>query len=225
MFGLSEEKTWFKLLRNAHQLSGLKRIHNILNQKVKQGAIIYPSQNDILKALELCDFNDVKLVIIGQDPYHGTGEANGLAFSVNDGIKIPPSLKNVFKEIETEFECKPFTSGNIQFWAEQGVLLLNTILTVEKDQPLSHQGIGWQNFTNFCVGRISEDHEKIIFMLWGNNANQMIQCIDETKHIILSSVHPSPLSAHKGFFGNKHFKKANKHLRKMGKEPIQWFKS
>lgn len=225
MFGLSENSSWLKIFRESLQINGLKRIQNIINQKNKEGAVIFPPQSEILKAFELCEFEQVKVVIIGQDPYHGQGEANGLAFSVNDGVKIPPSLRNIFKEIETEFECEPFESGNIKFWAEQGVLLLNTILTVEKDKPLSHQGIGWQAFTSFCVWKISENHEKVIFMLWGSNANQLTQYIDETKHVVLTSVHPSPLSAHKGFFGNNHFKKANKILRKMGKEPIQWFKA
>ena len=222
MFGLSEDSAWMKLFRDSHQLNGLKRLQNILNQKNKEGEVIFPPTNLILNAFEQTDFNQVKIVIIGQDPYHGVGEANGLAFSVNDGVKIPPSLKNIFKEIETEFECEPLKMGNLTSWAKQGVFLLNTILTVEKDKPLSHQGIGWQAFTSFCVAKISENHEKVIFLLWGNNANQMSQYIDETKHVILSSVHPSPLAAHKGFFGNNHFKKANKILRKMGKEPIDW---
>lgn len=222
MFGLSEDSAWMKLFRDSHQLNGLKRLQNILNQKNKEGEVFFPPANLILNAFEQTDFNQVKIVIIGQDPYHGVGEANGLAFSVNDGVKIPPSLKNIFKEIETEFECEPLKTGNLTSWAKQGVFLLNTILTVEKDKPLSHQGIGWQAFTSFCVAKISENHEKVIFLLWGNNANQMSQYIDETKHVILSSVHPSPLAAHKGFFGNNHFKKANKILRKMGKEPIDW---
>lgn len=222
MFGLSEDSAWMKLFRDSHQLNGLKRLQNILNQKNKEGEVIFPTANFILNAFEQTDFNQVKVVIIGQDPYHGVGEANGLAFSVNDGVKIPPSLKNIFKEIETEFECEPFKTGNLTSWAKQGVFLLNTILTVEKDKPLSHQGIGWQAFTSFCVAKISENHEKVIFLLWGNNANQMSQYIDETKHVILSSVHPSPLAAHKGFFGNNHFKKTNKILRKMDKEPIDW---
>ena len=222
MFGLSDETSWMKLFRNSHQISALKRIQNILKQKQKEGDIIYPPQTEILRAFEMCDFNNVKVVIVGQDPYHGEGEANGMAFSVNEGLKIPPSLRNIFKEIEDEFSCEPLQTGDLSNWASQGVFLLNTILTVEKDQPLSHQGIGWQAFTNYCVAEISEKHEKMIFLLWGNNANQLNQYIDETKHIILSSVHPSPLAAHKGFFGNNHFKKANKMLRKMGKEPIDW---
>ncbi len=222
MFGLSENSSWMKLIRDSHQINGLKRLQNILNQKNKGGEVIFPPQNLILNAFELTDFNQIKVVIIGQDPYHGLGEANGLAFSVNPGVKIPPSLKNIFKEIETEYECEPLETGDLSSWAKQGVFLLNTILSVEKDKPLSHQGIGWQAFTSFCVAKISENHEKVIFLLWGNNAIQMSQFIDETKHVILSSVHPSPLAAHKGFFGNNHFKKANKILKKMGKEPIDW---
>ncbi len=222
MFGLSENSSWMKLIRDSHQINGLKRLQNILNQKNKGGEVIFPPQNLILNAFELTDFNQIKVVIIGQDPYHGLGEANGLAFSVNPGVKIPPSLKNIFKEIETEFECEPLETGDLSSWAKQGVFLLNTILSVEKDKPLSHQGIGWQAFTSFCVAKISENHEKVIFLLWGNNAIQMSQFIDETKHVILSSVHPSPLAAHKGFFGNNHFKKANKILKKMCKEPIDW---
>ncbi len=222
MFGLSENSSWMKLIRDSHQINGLKRLQNILNQKNKGGEVIFPPQNLILNAFELTDFNQIKVVIIGQDPYHGLGEANGLAFSVNPGVKIPPSLKNIFKEIETEFECEPLETGDLSSWAKQGVFLLNTILSVEKDKPLSHQGIGWQAFTSFCVAKISENHEKVIFLLWGNNAIQMSQFIDETKHVVLSSVHPSPLAAHKGFFGNNHFKKANKILKKMGKEPIDW---
>lgn len=222
MFGLSENSSWMKLLRDYHQINGLKRLQNILNQKNKGGEVIFPPQNLILNALELTDFDQIKVIIIGQDPYHGVGEANGLAFSVNPGVKIPPSLKNIFKEIEDEFECEPIQTGDLTPWAKQGVFLLNTILSVEKDKPLSHQGIGWQAFTSYCVAKISEKHDKVIFLLWGNNAMQMSQFIDETKHVILTSVHPSPLAAHKGFFGNNHFKKTNKILRKMGKEPIDW---
>lgn len=222
MLGLSENTDWMKLFKDSHQINGLKRIQNLLNQKIKNGELFFPPQNLILNAFEKTDFENVKIVIIGQDPYHGVGEANGLAFSVNDGVKIPPSLKNIFKEIESEFECEPIVTGNLTSWAQQGVFLLNTILTVEKNKPLSHQGIGWQAFTSFCVAKLSEKHEKLIFMLWGSNAIQMTQFIDETKHVVLSSVHPSPLSAHRGFFGNNHFKKANKILRKMGKEPIDW---
>ncbi len=184
---------------------------------------IYPPGKQIFSAFNHTPFHKVKVVIIGQDPYHGPGQANGLCFSVSDGIKHPPSLENIFKEIQTDLGYSYPTSGNLEPWANQGVLLLNATLTVRAAQANSHQGIGWQTFTDEVIRRLSEEREGIIFLLWGGFARKKGAKIDRSKHHVLTSGHPSPLSANRGYwFGNKHFSKANKLLREAGKEPIDW---
>lgn len=187
-------------------------------------SICYPPKNLIFSALNATLPQDVKIIIIGQDPYHGSGEANGLAFSVNDGIKIPPSLRNIYKEVSLNFETI-FTpqSGNLTCWAQQGVLLLNSTLTVKKDNANSHKHIGWQEFTNRVLQKLANDNEHLVFMLWGNFACQKSKFIDNHKHLILKSGHPSPMSANQGkWFGNMHFKKANTYLRSNNKTEIDW---
>lgn len=183
---------------------------------------IYPAGSEIFNAFNHCPFNNVKVVIIGQDPYHGPGQAHGLCFSVNDGIDFPPSLVNIFKEIERDLQ-KPFPlSGNLTRWAEQGVLLLNATLTVEAHKAGSHQGKGWETFTDAVIRTIANQKENIVFMLWGNYAQQKGAVINPNKHKVLKSVHPSPLSAYRGFIGCGHFSEANNFLNSKGISPIEW---
>ena len=183
---------------------------------------IYPDMYDIFNALRYTDYNDVKVVILGQDPYHGEGEAHGLAFSVKPGVKIPPSLRNIYKELSDTMGCYIPNNGYLEKWARQGVLLLNTSLTVVKDTPNSHKNIGWEIFTDKVIKLISKREKPVIFILWGSNAKSKLMLIDTSKHIVLTSVHPSPLSANRGFFGSNHFKIANENLVKLGEKPIDW---
>lgn len=183
----------------------------------------FPKGNQIFAAFAACSFEDVKVVIIGQDPYHGVGQANGLCFSVNDGIPFPPSLQNIFKEIEQDLGKPIPPTGNLERWAKQGVLLLNATLTVRQSEAGSHQKKGWETFTDAVIKAISDQNEKIVFLLWGGFAKKKGAKIDRNKHFVLESGHPSPLSANRGFwFGNKHFSKANEILENEEKSPINW---
>lgn len=183
---------------------------------------VYPPGNLIFNAFDLCHFDKVKVVIIGQDPYHGPEQAHGLCFSVRDGIPHPPSLVNIFKEIEGDLGIKRPSSGNLERWASQGVLLLNNTLTVRSQQAGSHQHKGWEEFTDSAINALNNERGHLVFFLWGAFAQKKGQWIDETRHLILKSVHPSPLSASRGFFGNHHFSKCNDYLVKNGIEPINW---
>ncbi len=183
---------------------------------------VYPPGNLIFNSFNLCPFDKVKVVIIGQDPYHGPGQAQGLCFSVNDGIPFPPSLVNIFKEIQSDLGTPMPASGSLVRWAQQGVLLLNATLTVRAHQAGSHQNRGWEEFTDAAIHALAEEKENLVFILWGSYAQKKGSFIDRSKHLVLQSVHPSPLSAYAGFFGNKHFSKANDYLKAHGKEPIQW---
>lgn len=183
---------------------------------------IYPPAGRLLAAFEASPFNDTKVVIIGQDPYHGPGQANGLAFSVNPGVRFPPSLLNIFKEIQAETGAPIPADGDLQRWARQGVLLLNSSLSVREHQPKSHAGHGWELFTDAAVKALAEKRDGIVFMLWGSDAIRKGAFIDRNRHLVLTSPHPSPLSAHRGFFGNGHFLKANEYLISRGLTPIQW---
>lgn len=182
----------------------------------------YPPAKMIFNAFNLCPFDQVKVVIIGQDPYHEPGQAHGLCFSVNDGIQFPPSLVNIFKEIENDCGTPVPQSGNLTRWAEQGVLLLNATLTVRAHQAGSHQRRGWEEFTDAAIKALSADKEHLVFLLWGSYAQGKASYIDPSKHLVLKSAHPSPLSAYRGFFGNKHFSRANDYLLQNGETPIQW---
>ena len=183
---------------------------------------IYPPGKLIFNAFNLCPFDKVKVVIIGQDPYHGPGQAHGLCFSVNDGIQFPPSLMNIFKEIKADIGHDSPTSGNLTRWAEQGVLLLNATLTVRAHQAGSHQKKGWEDFTDAAIKLLAEEKEHLVFILWGAYAQKKGAFINRNKHLVLASAHPSPLSAYNGFFGNKHFSKTNAYLKANGKEEISW---
>ncbi|MBC7450190.1 MAG: uracil-DNA glycosylase [Cytophagales bacterium] len=183
---------------------------------------IYPPVKDIFRAFDTCPFDKVEVVIIGQDPYHGPGQANGLCFSVSDGIPMPPSLKNIFKEIAEDLG-KPFPkTGNLDRWAEQGVLLLNATLTVRANTAGSHQKKGWEVFTDAVIKVVSEEKDHVVFILWGAYAHKKGTIIDASKHKLLQSAHPSPFSAYNGFFGNKHFSKTNAYLKSIGKKEIDW---
>lgn len=182
----------------------------------------YPPGNMIFNAFNLCPFDQVKVVIIGQDPYHEPGQAHGLCFSVNDGIQFPPSLINIFKEIQNDFGTPASLSGNLTRWAEQGVLLLNATLTVRAHQAGSHQRRGWEEFTDAAIKALANDREHLVFILWGSYAQGKAAYIDPSKHLVLKSAHPSPLSAYRGFFGNKHFSRANDYLVQNGETPIKW---
>ena len=182
----------------------------------------YPPKKDIYKALELTPIDTVKVVILGQDPYHGEGEANGLAFSVNKGIKLPPSLKNIYKELNDDLGIEIPNHGDLTKWAKQGVLLLNSVLTVQKDKPGSHRNMGWEEYTDGIIERISKEKKNVVFILWGKYAESKKELIDESKHLILISPHPSPFSARKGFFKSKPFSKCNTYLKKNNITPIDW---
>ncbi len=183
---------------------------------------IYPSMFDIFNSMKITAFSNIKVVLIGQDPYHNVGQAMGLSFSVPKGIDKPPSLVNIFKEINNEYGIELGQSGDLTGWAKQGVLLLNSVLTVREHQPNSHKGKGWEYFTDSIIKKISDLKEGVVFLLWGANARSKKSLIDQTKHLVLESVHPSPLSAYNGFFGCGHFIKTNEYLTKMGFEPIDW---
>lgn len=213
-------KNWFEILRQEFDKPYFKSLQTFLSEEYSNKTI-YPQMDNIFNALNYTKFEDVKVVIFGQDPYHGPGQAHGLAFSVQDGVAIPPSLKNIFKEIEDELNIKCFESGNLSRWARQGVLLLNTVLTVEQAKPNSHKNKGWENFAQEIVKKLSAREDKLIFVLWGANA-RVFEPFISSKHVILKSAHPSPLSAFNGFFGNGHFAKINQILIEENKTPIDW---
>lgn len=183
---------------------------------------VYPAGRNIFRAFDKCPFSELKVVIIGQDPYHGVGQANGLCFSVNDGVPFPPSLQNIFKEIQSDLGTAVPQSGNLDRWAEQGVLLLNSVLTVRAHEAASHAGRGWEQFTDAVVRTINERKQGVVYMLWGSYAQRKGQVVDSSKNFVLKSVHPSPLSVYRGFFGCKHFSQANAYLQSVGKTPIIW---
>ena len=200
---------------------GFHRFMNIIDNEYNTKTI-YPPKEDIFAALKNTSFKDVKVVIVGQDPYHGEGEAMGLSFSVHDGIKLPPSLKNIYKELEDDLGIKPVSSGDLTKWTKQGVLLLNATLTVIKDTPNSHSKIGWDRFTDYVIKKINAKDEPVVFILWGNFAKTKKSFITNPKHLIIESAHPSPFSARNGFFGSKPFSKTNEFLKKNNIKEIDW---
>jgi len=215
------DESWKIILKDEFQKEYFSTLKLFLIEE-KKTHIIYPQSDAIFNAFNLCPFNALKVVIIGQDPYHGEGQAHGLSFSVPEGIKPPPSLKNIFKELNTDVNFKIPTHGNLSRWAEQGVLLLNATLTVRKKQAGSHQKRGWENYTDSVIQKVSEEKEGIVFLLWGRFAQEKAKLIDENKHHILTAPHPSPFSAYSGFFGCKHFSKTNNLLKKQSTQPINW---
>lgn len=212
---------WDTVLDSEYHKEYFANIVKFVN-KVYKEKTIFPPKTRILSALDITDYNDVKVVILGQDPYHGIGEANGLAFSVNDGVKIPPSLKNIYKELHDDLGIEIPNTGNLESWAKEGVLLLNSVLTVEKDKPASHKNIGWEIFTDSIIKKLNERDKPIVFILWGNFAKSKKELITNPKHLVLTSSHPSPFSVNYGFFGSKPFSKTNDFLRKNGIKEIDW---
>ncbi|MCI7241830.1 MAG: uracil-DNA glycosylase [Bacilli bacterium] len=212
---------WDTVLDSEYHKEYCANIVKFVN-KVYKEKTIFPPKARILSALDITDYNDVKVVILGQDPYHGIGEANGLAFSVNDGVKIPPSLKNIYKELHDDLGVEIPNTGNLESWAKEGVLLLNSVLTVEKDKPASHKNIGWETFTDSIIKKLNERDKPIVFILWGNFAKSKKELITNPKHLVLTSSHPSPFSVNYGFFGSKPFSKTNEFLRRNGIKEIDW---
>lgn len=212
---------WDELLKDEFKKEYYLKLREFLKNEYRT-QIIYPNMNDIFNALKLTDYSKVKVVILGQDPYHGKGQAHGLSFSVKKGIKPPPSLINIFKEIKSEYSIDFPNHGELTSWAKEGVLLLNTCLTVREALPNSHKGKGWEIFTDRVIALLNESQEPIVFLLWGANAKSKVALINNPKHLILTSVHPSPLSAFGGFFGCNHFKLANEFLEKNNKKAINW---
>ena len=212
---------WDLLLESEYQKEYFKKLIIYIN-KVYIEKIIFPPKNKILRALELTDYDNVKVVILGQDPYHGDKEANGLSFSVSEGVKLPPSLKNIYKELNDDLGISIPSVGTLECWAKEGVLLLNSVLTVEKDRPASHKDIGWEKFTDAIIKKINEKNTPVVFILWGNFARAKKNMITNKKHLIIESAHPSPFSARYGFFGSKPFSKTNKFLIDNNIKPINW---
>jgi uracil-DNA glycosylase len=215
------ELSWKSRLKDEFEKEYFIKLSEFVREEYKHN-IVYPPGSLIFNAFNLCPFDKVKAVIIGQDPYHGPGQAHGLCFSVLDGITSPPSLINIFKEIELDMGLSRPSSGNLERWAAQGVLLLNATLTVRAHQAGSHQKKGWEQFTDYAIKKLNDEKQNIVFFLWGAYAQKKGESIDKSKHLVLESVHPSPLSASQGFFGNHHFSRCNSYLTENGIEPIDW---
>lgn len=216
------ESSWKKHLKDEFEEPYFEQLTAFVKEEYKEG-VVYPTPKNIFRTFELCPFDKVKVVILGQDPYHGPKQAIGLSFAVNPDVALPPSLRNIFKEIENDLG-KPLvhTDGDLSRWAEQGVLLLNATLTVRARLAGSHQGKGWEQFTDAVIKKLSEEREHLVFILWGNYARSKGAHIDREKHLVIESAHPSPFSAHNGFFGSKPFSKTNEYLEKHGEKPIDW---
>jgi uracil-DNA glycosylase len=215
------ESSWKDILQSEFDKDYFKKLSAFVDQEYNTQTV-FPPANLIFNAFNQCPLKETKVVIIGQDPYHDDNQAHGLCFSVNDGIKIPPSLRNIYKELNQDLGIPIPESGNLLRWAKQGVLLLNATLTVRAHEAASHQRKGWEEFTDAVIQNLSEKSEGIVFLLWGSYAQKKGEVIDESKHLILKSVHPSPLSASRGFYGNHHFSRTNEYLVSLGKAPIEW---
>jgi len=215
------EESWKEILNVEFEKPYFSQLTSFVKSEYLQQRI-FPPGNEIFNAFNLCPFNELKVVIIGQDPYHGPGQAHGLCFSVKEGIDLPPSLKNIFKEINSDLGIPIPQTGDLTKWAKQGVLLLNATLTVRAHLAGSHQKKGWETFTDEVIRNVSKKKDHVVFLLWGAYAQQKKELIDQTKHLILESVHPSPLSASRGFFGNHHFSRANQFLQSKGLAPVNW---
>jgi uracil-DNA glycosylase len=214
--------TWAALLATECDNTYWTSLHGFLNDEMAAGKTIYPAKENWYRALQAISPDAVRVVILGQDPYHGVGQAHGLSFSVPHGVRPPPSLLNIFKEIARDLGHTPPQHGNLQAWADQGVLLLNSVLTVEADQAGSHRKRGWERFTDALVAKLAAERDGIVFLLWGAYAEAKAGLIDTSRHCVLTSPHPSPLSAHRGFIGNGHFSAANRYLEGRGHAPIDW---
>jgi uracil-DNA glycosylase len=216
------EESWKKVLENEFSKPNFQQAVTFIKTEKAQGKTIYPPGAFIFNAFDKTPFDRLKVVLLGQDPYHGYGQAHGLSFSVPDGVNPPPSLINIYKELHNDVGIPIPKTGNLTKWATEGVLLLNAVLTVRANEPASHAKIGWMEFTNAVISKISDEKEGVVFLLWGKFAQEKQVLIDETKHYVLKAAHPSPFSADKGFFGCRHFSKTNNFLMKDGKAPIDW---
>lgn len=216
------EESWRQALAPEFTSGYMQALKEFLLQEKEAGKRIFPKGSEYFRALDLTPLDDVKVVILGQDPYHGYGQAHGLCFSVQPGVRIPPSLVNIYKELETDLGIPPARHGFLESWARQGVLLLNSVLTVEEGRAAAHQGRGWERFTDAVIRAVNERCEHVVFMLWGSYAQRKASFVDTSRHLVLKAPHPSPLSAHNGFFGCRHFSKANEWLERQGRAPVDW---
>lgn len=214
--------SWLRVLGDEFDKPYMTQLREFLHAEKRAGKTIYPSSDNWFNALNSTPFDSVKVVVLGQDPYHGPGQAHGLCFSVLPGVPTPPSLVNIFKELNSDLDIPISRHGYLQHWAEQGVLLLNAVLTVQHGNANSHQGRGWEIFTDRCIEQLNREREGLVFLLWGSYAQKKGQLIDRDKHCVFAAPHPSPLSAHRGFLGCRHFSKTNDYLRERGSEPIDW---
>lgn len=212
---------WDKTLEIVWNSEGFKKFMSLV-EKEYQNNVVFPPRDHIFEALKLTPYRDVKVVIVGQDPYHGVGEAHGLSFSVQKGVKVPPSLQNIYKELYDDLGVLPRSDGDLTTWAREGVLLLNAVLTVIKDSPASHRKLGWERLTDYIISKVNQKDTPVVFILWGNFAKEKKKLITNPKHLIIESPHPSPFSARYGFFGSKPFSRTNNFLIKNGIEPIKW---
>lgn len=222
MTNIKIDPSWLSQLGAEFEKDYMKSLKNFLQQEKNKNKTIYPKGSNYFEALNRTPFDKVKVVILGQDPYHGPGQAHGLSFSVPKGVRPPPSLLNIFKEIKSDLGRSPSVSEDLSSWADQGVLLLNSVLTVEDGKPASHQGKGWEQFTDKIIQLLNEKRTNLVFILWGSYAQKKAAFVDRNKHFVIESVHPSPLSAHRGFMGSKPFSKANQYLQKNLGSEIQW---
>lgn len=217
-----KERSWRTRLEGVLTSPAMQQLEEKLSSRDEVGAVVFPPREQMFSAFNSTPFDDVKVVILGQDPYHGPGQAMGLAFSVPDGVRLPPSLRNIFKEIEADIGAIELKGGDLSAWAEQGVFLLNATLSVEEGKAAAHANYGWSILTDEAIIKLSSEREHLVFMLWGNHAQQKRALIDADKHLVLTAVHPSPLSAYRGFFGCNHFSQANDWLIKKNIAPISW---
>jgi uracil-DNA glycosylase len=222
MGGIQLEASWLAVLEGEFRQPYMQQLRDFLRAEKAAGKVIYPRGGEMFNAFEHTPLEQVRVVILGQDPYHGPGQAHGLCFSVRPGVALPPSLVNIYREVEEELGIKMPAHGCLSSWAEQGVLLLNSVLSVERASAASHQGKGWEQFTDRAIEVVNRDCEHVVFMLWGAYAQRKGAFIDEQRHCVLRAPHPSPLSAHRGFFGCGHFRSANEYLQAQGREPIDW---
>lgn len=216
------EPTWQTALLDEFDKPYLKGLSQFLQEEADAGKVIFPPRQELFSALNLTTLPDVKVVILGQDPYHGMGQAHGLSFSVKQGVKLPPSLKNIYKELSSDLGIARASHGFLEHWAQQGVLLLNAVLTVESGKANSHQRRGWEQFTDAVIQQVAASQSPVVFILWGAYAQKKATMVDESRHLVIRTAHPSPLSAHNGFWGTKPFSKANEFLQKHGRQPIDW---
>ena len=212
---------WDLILKQEFEQPYMKELFNQLHQQYET-EVVYPPKNEVFHAFQLTPYSEIKVVILGQDPYHGPNQANGLSFSVEVGTKFPPSLRNIFNELVEDIKCEYPSSGDLSLWAKQGVLLLNTTLTVKESQPMSHTGMGWERFTDVVLSEINKKSTPVVFILWGKHAQSKKKLINQSKHFVIESAHPSPLSARRGFFGSHPFSKTNTFLISKGLTPINW---